>query len=48
MAAATSVENQPLLFKELKTTKEVFRDIRNYLAGQFVGATRDDACSMKF
>ena len=43
MAAATSVENQPLLFKELKTTKEVFRDIRNYLAGQFVGATRDDA-----
>ena len=33
---------EPLLFKELKTPKQVFRDIRNYLAGQFVGATRDD------
>ena len=36
------MESQPFLFKELKTAKEVFRDIRNYLAGQFVGATRDD------
>ena len=42
MATAANIDSQPLLFKELKTTKEVFRDIRNYLAGQFVGATRDD------
>lgn len=25
-----------------RTPKEIFRDIRNFLAGQFVGATRDD------
>lgn len=31
-----------LLFKEFRPSKQVFRDIRNYLAGQFVGATRDD------
>ena len=42
MPIAAGIESQPFLFKELKTTKEVFRDIRNYLAGQFVGATRDD------
>lgn len=41
--AALLDENQALLFQELKTPKEVFRDIRNFLAGQFVGATRDDA-----
>jgi len=34
---------QPLLIPELKSMKQVFRDIRNYLAGQFVGATRDEA-----
>jgi type I restriction enzyme M protein len=33
---------EKLLFKELKPIKQVFRDTRNYLAGQFVGATRDD------
>ena len=32
----------PLLFRDLTPPKQVFRDIRNYLAGQFVGATRDD------
>ncbi|MDP2430676.1 MAG: hypothetical protein Q8O33_01450, partial [Pseudomonadota bacterium] len=26
-----------------KNPKEAFRNIRNYLAGQFVGATRDDS-----
>src|SRR5438876_523596 len=28
---------QPALFQEIKSPKEAFRDIRNYLAGQFVG-----------
>ncbi|MFO0859224.1 MAG: N-6 DNA methylase [Phycisphaerales bacterium] len=32
-----------LLIPELKTPKEAFRDLRNYLAGQHVGATRDDS-----
>ena len=36
-------EQQLFLFNAEKTPKEAFRDIRNYLAGQFVGATRDDA-----
>ncbi len=27
---------------EMKTPKEIFRDLRNYLAGQLVGATRDE------
>ena len=36
-------ERQAVLLRELKTPKETFRSIRNYLAGQFVGATRDDA-----
>jgi type I restriction enzyme M protein len=35
-------EGQTVLFAQTKTTKEAFRDVRNYLAGQFVGATRDD------
>lgn len=35
-------EGQTALFEQARTTKEAFRDIRNYLAGQFVGATRDD------
>ena len=34
---------QPSLITVEKTPKEAFRSIRNYLAGQFVGATRDDA-----
>lgn len=33
---------QAFLIPNLKTPKEAFRDIRNYLAGQAVGATRDD------
>lgn len=33
----------PPLFQEFKSTKDAFYNIRNYLAGQFVGATRDDA-----
>jgi type I restriction enzyme M protein len=36
-------ESQLAMFKAPSTPKEVFRDIRNYLAGQFVGATRDDS-----
>jgi type I restriction enzyme M protein len=43
MAKRQSEVIQPLLIKELKNPKEVFRSLRNYLAGQFVGATRDDA-----
>jgi len=31
-----------LLIKEIRTPREVFRDLRNYLAGQVLGATRDD------
>ncbi len=38
---AKGMAGQELLIKELKTAKEVFRDLRNYLAGQFVGATQD-------
>ncbi len=34
---------QPSLITVEKTPKEAFRSIRNYLAGQFIGATRDDA-----
>ncbi|MHC4459824.1 MAG: N-6 DNA methylase [Planctomycetota bacterium] len=33
---------QARLFREKKNTKDAFRNVRNYLAGQFVGATRDD------
>ncbi len=36
-------EQQIPLFRPEKNPKDIFRDIRNYLAGQFVGATRDDA-----
>jgi type I restriction enzyme M protein len=35
-------EEQLFLIKESTNPKEVFRRLRNYLAGQFVGATRDD------
>ena len=35
--------NQPLLITSVRSPKEAFRYLRNYLAGQFVGATRDDA-----
>ncbi len=33
---------QKLLIRETVTPKQAFRDLRNYLAGRFVGATRDD------
>jgi type I restriction enzyme M protein len=36
-------DGQPLLIKGLRPPKQEFRNLRNYLAGQFVGATRDDA-----
>ncbi|MCP4697895.1 MAG: N-6 DNA methylase [Gammaproteobacteria bacterium] len=38
----THLHQQAALFKEQQTPREAFRCIRNYLAGQFVGATRDD------
>lgn len=34
---------QSQLIREERNPKEVFRDIRNYLAGQFIGSTRDEA-----
>ena len=37
-----STTDPQLTLPGLRTPKEVFRDIRNYLAGQFVGATRDE------
>jgi type I restriction enzyme M protein len=37
-----AVEAQMPLLRGLKNTKETFRYLRNFLAGQFVGATRDD------
>ena len=36
-------ERQFPLFIAEKSPKDAFRNIRNYLSGQFVGATRDDA-----
>lgn len=44
MARPRKTENAPRLFnfEETHSPKEAFRNIRNYLAGQFVGATRDD------
>lgn len=42
MARYKKMDRQGLLIRELKSPKEAFRNIRNYLAGQFVGATRDD------
>lgn len=43
MPRSIKVDPQPLLFKTQRTPKQAFREIRNYLAGQWVGATRDDA-----
>jgi type I restriction enzyme M protein len=37
------METQQLSLPGVKTPKEVFRSIRNYLAGQVLGATRDEA-----
>jgi type I restriction enzyme M protein len=39
----TANGSQATLFMEVNTPKEVFRYLRNYLAGQYIGATRDDA-----
>lgn len=36
------IKNSKIEQEELFSAKEVFQDIRNYLAGRFVGATRDD------
>lgn len=36
-------ERQVSIFIAERSPKDAFRNIRNYLAGQFVGATRDDA-----
>src|SRR5438105_665864 len=33
---------QKLLIKDLRPPQHVFRNLRNYLVGQFVGATCDD------
>src|SRR5665213_2091961 len=35
--------NQGSLLKNLQSPKDAFRQIRNYLAGQHIGATRDEA-----
>lgn len=35
--------SQKPLFRDIRPPKEVFRHLRNYLAGQVIGATRDDA-----
>jgi len=37
------IDRQDSLFIDERSPKDAFRNIRNYLAGQFVGATRDDA-----
>jgi type I restriction enzyme M protein len=42
MAKLKRTDSSQLLFPEITTPKEAFRSMRNYLAGQFVGATRDD------
>ncbi len=39
---AQKENGQPLLIKRISPPKQAFRNLRNYLAGQFVGATRDD------
>ncbi len=39
---AASTAPTPVL-PGMRTPKEIFRELRNYLAGQFVGATRDEA-----
>jgi type I restriction enzyme M protein len=41
--AARAVNGQSAFLPGLRNPKEIFRHIRNYLAGQVVGATRDDA-----
>ena len=45
MPRASSLDHrlQPSLMLGERNPKQVFRALRDYLAGQFVGATRDDA-----
>jgi type I restriction enzyme M protein len=43
MASRSQAKSQLTMFKAPGTPREAFRNIRNFLAGQFVGATRDDA-----
>src|SRR5882724_11007664 len=42
-ATARAVVGQSAFLPGMRNPKETFRHIRNYLAGQVVGATRDDA-----
>lgn len=42
-ATARTAIGQTTFLPGMKNPKEIFRHLRNYLAGQFVGATRDDA-----
>ncbi len=42
-ATARAVVGQTAILPGMRNPKETFRHIRNYLAGQVVGATRDDA-----
>ena len=39
---ASRESHQPLLIPHTKSTKEIFRYLRNFLAGRFIGATRDE------
>lgn len=43
MTTATQTAPIPDLFPGMRAPAEVFREIRNYLAGQMVGATRDES-----
>ena len=40
--SSKSDTRQLALIHGIGTPKEIFRSLRNYLAGQFVGATRDE------
>ena len=42
-AANAATPRQVALLRNLRNPKEVFRELRNYLAGQFVGSTRDES-----
>jgi type I restriction enzyme M protein len=39
---ARAIEGQSAFLPGMRNPKEIFRHIRNYLAGEVVGATRDD------
>ncbi len=42
MNTASKESHQPQLFPDMRSTKETFRYLRNFLAGRFIGATRDE------